>query len=292
LVAAITIAGIVRSVSRAPHAKDIAPRSVRTPTSFGRERRTFVTLSIIKRVGTIRAVLFDLDDTLFDHLGCAREALSAIHQSQSYFHPVAFEEFEHTHANVLEELHQDVMVGRTTVDAARIERFRRLLESVGVADQGDIATELATLYRTTYRSRRRAVAGAARVMAAVKERARIGIVSNNVLDEQQEKLRVCSLDQFVDELVVSGEVGVPKPDPHIFRVALDRLNVRAEETVMVGDSWTADIEGARAAGIRAIWFNPAGVPAPDPRVPIQQLRSFEPTEAALDVIFGVDGESR
>jgi HAD superfamily hydrolase (TIGR01549 family) len=233
----------------------------------------------------IRAVLFDLDDTLFDHRGCAREALTAVQQSQRGFQSMPFDALERAHAEFLEELHAEVMLGRVSIDVARIERFRRLLESAGVRDDGEVAATLASLYRETYRSRRRAVAGAAALMAAVKRHARIGIVSNNVRDEQEEKLSVCSLDQFVDELVVSGEVGVPKPDPMIFRTALDRLRVTAEETVMVGDSWIADIEGARGVGIRAIWFNPSGSAAPHTGVHVEQLRGFEPTDEVLQLIL-------
>jgi HAD superfamily hydrolase (TIGR01549 family) len=233
----------------------------------------------------IRAVLFDLDDTLFDHRGCARDALAAVRESQACFQSIEFDELERVHAAVLEELHAAVMLGRVPIEQARIERFRRLLESAGTEDRGELAAELATLYRETYRNRRRAVAGAAALVAAVRRRARVGIVSNNVLDEQQEKLRVCSLDQFVDELVVSGEVGVSKPDPIIFRVALDRLGVTAEETVMVGDSWSADVEGARATGIRAIWFNPTGSALPDAHGGVEQLRSLEPTEQVLRLIL-------
>ena len=233
----------------------------------------------------IRAVLFDLDDTLFDHRGCARDALTAVQQSQTCFQSMPFDALERAHAEFLEELHAEVMFGRLPIDVARIERFRRLLEAAGARDQRETANELATLYRETYVTRRRAVAGAATLMSAVKPHAKIGIVSNNVLDEQQEKLLVCGLDQFVDELVVSGEVGVSKPDPLIFYTALDRLRVTADETVMVGDSWIADIEGARAAGIRAIWFNPSGSVAPDASAHVEQLQSFEPTHEALKVIL-------
>ncbi len=238
----------------------------------------------------IRAVLFDLDDTLFDHRGCARDALTAVQQSQSCFQSMAFDALERAHAEFLEELHADVMLGRVPVDVARIERFRRLLKSAGVRDQADTASELATLYRETYRTRRRAVAGAAALMSAVKRHARIAVVSNNVLDEQQEKLLVCRLDQFVDELVVSGEVGVSKPDPIIFQTAMDRLGVTAEEAVMVGDSWIADVEGARAIGIRAIWFNPSGSAPPYADAQVEQLRSLEPTDEVLEVILRGDSD--
>ena len=126
-------------------------------------------------------------------------------------------------------------------------------------------------------------------MGAIKRHVPIGVVSNNVLDEQQEKLRICGLDRFVDELVVSAEVGVSKPDPEIFRVAINRLGVSAQQAVMVGDSWAADIEGARAAGIRAIWFNPTGAVATDSAADVEQLRSLEPTDEVLRLILGKSG---
>jgi HAD superfamily hydrolase (TIGR01509 family) len=94
----------------------------------------------------------------------------------------------------------------------------------------------------------------------------------------------CGLGGSVDAVVTSAGAGARKPDPAIFRIALDRLNASPAEAVMVGDSWTADIEGARAAGIRAIWFNPFGAPAPDGDV-IEELRSLEPTDAVVRTIL-------
>ena len=87
-------------------------------------------------------------------------------------------------------------------------------------------------------------------------------MSNNLFDEQREKLEECGLAPFVDALVVSERVGVSKPDPAIFVAALDALQRRAGDAVMVGDSWSADIAGARAAGIHPIWFNPLGAKRP------------------------------
>ena len=85
-------------------------------------------------------------------------------------------------------------------------------------------------------------------------------------------------------LVVSEEVGISKPDPRIFVVALERAGVEAPEAVMVGDSWANDVEGARAAGIRPVWFNRDGQTPPDPSVEV--IESLEPTEAVLRTILG------
>jgi HAD superfamily hydrolase (TIGR01549 family) len=233
----------------------------------------------------VQAVLFDLDDTLFDHAGCARHALAAVQGCHESLSAQSFEALERTHAGFLEQLHTDVMLGRVPLEAARRERFRRLLTACGAAATDELATRLAAAYRDAYRDARRAVAGAAALLAGIKPRARVGIVSNNLLDEQQEKLRACALDGFIDALVVSEEVGVSKPDPAIFRVALERLACAPEDAVMVGDSWSADIAGARAAGIRAVWFNPRRVPAPGDTRAISQLYSFEPVSDAMGIIF-------
>ena len=232
-----------------------------------------------------RAVLFDLDDTLFDHQGCARAALAAVQASHEGFRAMPFETLERAHAGFLEELHGDVMLGHVPLEIARVERFRRLLGAAGVPASDELAAGIASTYRETYRTARRAVAGAPALLAAVRRRARVGIVSNNLLDEQQDKLRTCGLDAFVDALVVSEEAKVSKPHPAIFELALDRLHAQPAEAVMVGDSWSADIAGARAAGIRAIWFNPAGAVTPEPETAIPELRAFEPVEHAIRIIF-------
>jgi putative hydrolase of the HAD superfamily len=234
----------------------------------------------------IRAVLFDLDDTLFDHRQCARLALSDLHRAHDAFQTTPFAEFERLHAAFLEELHQRVIAGDLALDEARQQRFRKLFHAVGVTPDEDAVAHAATTYREGYRRLRQPVAGAAPLLDAVRQRARIGIVSNNLLDEQQDKLRHCALDQYIDVLVVSEEAGVSKPDPEIFRIALDRLGCGADEAVMVGDSWAADIAGARAAGIRAVWFNPLGRPSPEPQVEVLEIRTLDPPDMALDAIFG------
>src|SRR5262245_54958132 len=131
----------------------------------------------------IQAVLFDLDDTLFDHRGCARDSLAAVQHAHAALAAMPFEMLEQAHAGFLEELHGEVMLGRVPLESARVERFRRLLHAAGGEDRPGLAAEIAALYRDTYRARRRTVGGAQALVAAVKRHARIGIVSNNLLDE-------------------------------------------------------------------------------------------------------------
>lgn len=232
----------------------------------------------------MRAALFDLDDTLFDHRHCAREALMGVRASHDAFTRVEPADLELRHAGILEVLHRDVLAGRRTLDEARIERFARLYREVGHEADEALASRAATLYRQGYIDARRQVAGAAALLEAVRRHATVVVVSNNLLAEQREKIRHCALEPLVDLLVVSEEVGVAKPDPAIFHVALQRAGCGAGQAVMVGDSWTNDVEGARAVGIRAVWFNPEGAPAPDPAV--QTIRALEPLPGVLETILG------
>jgi HAD superfamily hydrolase (TIGR01549 family) len=237
-------------------------------------------------------VLFDLDDTLFDHQRAARAALAVVHAQHAAFRRWVFEEFALAHAGFLEELHESVMAGSIGIDEARVERFRRLFAASGVQAEQACLASTAVAYRGAYLAARGPIDGAVRLLAALKSRVQIGVVSNNLLDEQRGKLRCCGLEPFVDALVVSEEAGVSKPDPAIFAIALDRLGCEAADAVMVGDSWIADVQGARAAGIRAIWINRAGRPMPDPSNGVLTLHALDPLPLAMAVILrGQSGHS-
>ncbi len=148
-----------------------------------------------------------------------------------------------------------------------------------------------TLYKDAYRSARRAVPGARDLLEALQGRAAVGVLSDHRLAAQREKLRELRLDGYVDELVVSEEVEVPKPDPRMFRTALERPGCAEEETVMVGDSWERDVVGAHGVGMRAVWLNRYAGPCPDPAL-AAELRSLLPTEDVLSLLLDGEGPAQ
>jgi putative hydrolase of the HAD superfamily len=113
-------------------------------------------------------------------------------------------------------------------------------------------------------------------------------VTNNLLDEQQAKITLCGFDPYVDALIVSEVAGVSKPHPAIFRQALEAVGCQPSESVMVGDSWAADIEGARAAAIRPIWFNRSGRPSPDGSDDVREISTLSPIDDIMHAIFDAD----
>ena len=109
--------------------------------------------------------------------------------------------------------------GARSIDDAREERFRRLFAAAGASEDVDRVRRTAAAYREAYLAARRPVEGALAVLAALKPRVRIAIVTNNLLDEQQAKITLCGFDCYVDALVVSEVVGVSKPRPGDFHAS-------------------------------------------------------------------------
>jgi putative hydrolase of the HAD superfamily len=92
--------------------------------------------------------------------------------------------------------------------------------------------------------------------------ARLAVVSNWDVS-LHDVLERTGLRPLVDAVVISAELGVAKPDPAIFRAALDRLGAPADGAVHVGDSLEHDVAGARAAGLEAVLVARNGAPVPE-----------------------------
>ena len=113
----------------------------------------------------------------------------------------------------------------------------------------------------------------------------LGVVTNGSSSAQRAKIALLGAERFV-VVAVTGEHGVAKPDPRIFRIVLEQLGLPAEQVVHVGDSLRADVGGAQAAGVASVWLNrgaeirPADAPTPDAEIT---------TLAQLPAVLGLVG---
>ncbi len=231
-------------------------------------------MPVLPPVVAVTTVLFDLDDTLFDHAATARAALAATAADRPTLQAVPLAELYQRYSDLLEEMHPRVMSGQLSYLAARELRFQQLLapyeRGASAADSG----ALAELHYGHYQRLRQPVAGALALLQRLKPAHKIGIVTNNRTQEQREKLRFLGMESLVDALITSEDVGVLKPDPAIYQVALRRLQASPAQTVMVGDNWQADVVGALVVGIRPLWLNRTGAARLLPHV--RELTSLEP----------------
>ncbi|UOQ65327.1 HAD family hydrolase [Hymenobacter volaticus] len=229
-------------------------------------------------------VLLDLDDTLFDHANTARATLTVSTAGIPEFQGVDLEALYQQYSEILEEMHPQVLAGRYSYEEARRLRFQRLLAPYGLGTTDAEAEQFAHRHYGYYQRLRRAVPGALPLLKALKPHHRIGIVTNNRTSEQKEKLVQLGMAHLVDALITSEDVGVTKPNPRIYQVALECLHCSPAEAVMVGDNWLADVVGALEAGIRPVWLNRFG--GTRALTHVDEITSLEPLAEVLLKITG------
>ena len=139
----------------------------------------------------------------------------------------------------------------------------------------------------------RAVDGAQDALRRLRPHYRLLVATNADDSGERDVLAALSrvgLDELVDGVVSSRDVGARKPDAFFYRAALLRagragLPLAPARAVMVGDSWPNDVAGARAAGLRAVWLNPSKARRPDgaaaPDAEIRRLADLPPALARL-----------
>ena len=217
----------------------------------------------------IEAVLFDLDDTLVDARGSWRagfaEAIAALHARspalQQLGSPTAI--YDQHFRRYGEEAHRAAGFGEWQARFT-VEAFERLVTE-HLAPDGELAAQLLAAYLAAVPSHLTLYPDAEPLLELLGARYPLGLVSNGPSELQRPKIEKFSLERHFEVVVVSGELGVRKPDPAIFAIALEALGVSPQRAVFIGDNPTDDIGGAHAPpGLPAIWVNRGDWPAPDP----------------------------
>jgi len=206
----------------------------------------------------IRALCFDLDGTLAAYAGNFRSFLALL-RHELLLHGCDLDRFAEV---VTEELSRD---GPLTLESA----LRRSLARLEERAPGDLQEMTRTALRA-YAEDVRPAPGAGALLARLQRRGvPMALVSNGPVDMQRAALAGLGFEGFFRSVLVSGDpdVGARKPAARIFSLACTGLEALPSETLMVGDSASADVEGALAYGMQAVLMGPAeegarlGVPA-------------------------------
>ena len=230
---------------------------------------------------TIRAVLFDLDDTLIDFQYSRRRGLRAVQALMPGLARIPLEELELVHDEQLHANYLSTLDGSLSDDDARVERMRGICRRYGLKPEGGALAAAAESYAREQQAHRRVVPGVPELLQALRGRVRLGVVTNGPSARQREKLTFCGIRAGeLQALAISAEVGANKPSPAIFRRALAGLAVEPGQVVMVGDSWENDVLGALESGMAAVWLNRYRRDCPDPSRAVE-VGSLEPVDRIL-----------
>jgi len=208
---------------------------------------------------SIRVVFFDLDGTLIFHEPDSYEVIAAF--CAEIGQPLSPEAWRRGR-RVRHEYFIDPVIRKQLTTLSRDEFWRQynrhMLSAVGI--QGDLDPVVEEIGRrfagidVEYRCPEATL----RTLAELRMKGyRLGLITNR---EDPERLNT-QLDQvglrlYLDWSVAAGEIGVSKPDPAIFHLALEQAGVPADQALYVGDNYWADVVGAQRAGLRVLLLDP------------------------------------
>ncbi len=195
-----------------------------------------------------RYLLCDNDNTLMDFNAAEHGAVTQVLRD---FDLPWDEKTYHTYHVINKALWEAHERGEITQPALKVERFARLLTALGRTDVD--AEALSDAFAQQLSTRADLMPDAVAFLTALHGPMRIALVSNGVGATQRGRLARCPFTPLLDAVLISGEVGISKPDPRLIDMALDALGCTDKrEAILLGDSATADVAAACAAGIDSI----------------------------------------
>lgn len=199
-----------------------------------------------------KVIMFDADDTLFD-----------FKKSESTSFKNAMLEFnmeydENYHLKLYTEINSAIWKefenGLITQEKLRVERFKRLSEKLNVRLN---EVELEKFYTKHLSNASFLYDESEELIKNLHKNYRLIMITNGLKAVQDNRIRKSVIGKYFEDIVISEEVLLAKPDPKIFELALSNIKHTEKGSVlMVGDSLTSDIQGGINFGIDTCWLNP------------------------------------
>ena len=210
----------------------------------------------------VEAVLFDLDGTICDYRRSNEEVLELAFDTVGVDPYFTAEEYIET----LDRL----PVQHSSFDKHRESCFVELSKR---ADRDpDLGRAVARVYAEERDQTNVSFCPAAdRVLSVLGERYPLGLVTNGGPDIQLQKLNALDILDRFETIVYAGFDTPAKPDPTPFEYALDAIGASSARSVYIGNSLTADVTGARAAGLTSVWISDGTDPDPVPDIAVESL---------------------
>lgn len=206
-----------------------------------------------------KAIFIDIDDTLLDYIPCCQEAfysaLGAIESFQSKAHDDADEEeLFRLFFSISGRLFSEAKHGQHTIaevmELYPVEFCERAGYMPGASEPFKHA------FRSAWGHTHTLVPEAEETLRALRDKGyRLFAASNSFGHLQRSRLQHAGILQYFEDTYISMDIGYDKPDIRFYQEALRRCELQPQEVLMVGDSMTTDILGARAAGLETVFFD-------------------------------------
>jgi putative hydrolase of the HAD superfamily len=200
-------------------------------------------------------IIFDADETLFDFRKSEKDAF----KNTMLEFDVEYD--ENHHLKIYEEINtaiwKEFEEGLITQKKLKTERFKRFSDRL---EAGFDENELAKSYIKHLANASFLFDDSMELVKSLHKDYRLTIVTNGLKDVQDHRIRRSVIGEYFEDVVISEEVEVSKPDPKIFELALNNIkHTDKSKVLIVGDSLTSDIQGGINFGVDTCWYNPKKV---------------------------------
>lgn len=198
-----------------------------------------------------KLLLFDADETLFDFKKSERYAFMKLLDNLkiNFDKEECMKIYNEINVKIWKELEER----KITSENLKIERFNRLFKRLSIDRD---AAECSKLYMTYLAEGSFIYKESFEILDYLKERYRLAIITNGLLDVQNKRIRESDIGHYFEDIIISDEIKIAKPDAKIFKHTLQKLNFTDKSKVlMIGDSLTSDMRGGINAGIDTCWLN-------------------------------------
>lgn len=193
----------------------------------------------------IKAVFFDIDDTLYDTSGFAKLARkAALNAMIDAGLPLSHDDAYTLLREIIKEKGSNYDKHLNVLTKRVFGEEKPLLIAIGMITYHNVKFALLRLFPDTMST----------LIHLKAQGYHLGVISNGLTIKQYEKLVRLGLHHFFDSVITSQEAGVEKPDAAIFEMAMSKMGCKAENSVMVGNSFKDDIVGSVDAGMSAVYL--------------------------------------
>lgn len=221
-------------------------------------------------------IFFDLDNTLYDFTTNSYSAMEDVFDQLHLTEQLpSFKVFFSIYKDINDRLWSEYRQQKISKEKLRGMRFKESLKHFGIKLPYN-PTMIDDEYLKIMPSKTALFPNTIEVLETLKKRGyKLHIITNGFKEVQSEKMKNTGLAPYFEKLFISEEISCHKPSKEIFEYAIKSANAKKTESIMIGDSWESDIEGARQFGIDQAFFNVDEVNIEDKKAPTFLIKNLK-----------------
>lgn len=221
----------------------------------------------------IKHVFFDLDHTLWDFEKNSALAFERIFEENQI--PIPIEDFMNVYNPINQEYWKLYQVNKISHQELRFRRLHDSFTRLKYSLSENVIHQFSDDFIHYLPLNNHLIEGALETLDYLQTKYNLHIITNGFAYVQESKMINSNLNAYFHTITNSEMAGSKKPHQSIFEFALNQSNAKKEESIMIGDSWEADVLGALDFGMQAIYFNPEKIENKTSVVEISKLTELK-----------------